>query len=350
MTNLRTRLGPLPLKNPVIAASSEFTISEAGIKACVDAGAGAVVAKSVNEDPAAARQLDIARYALLDQHHRQRDWSHAAPEDSLLCRSGLAQDNLDSWLAMLARVQAYATAQDSFVVGSITVAEPAPAASIAARMSEVAPCVELNLSAPHGREAEAVRQVTHPDGVHAYTSAVRAAIDCPLIVKVTAQTQDVVALARAASDAGADVVAMIGRFPGFMPDLRTGDPVLGSAAAIGGGWALPVSLYWVSKAYLALGGATPLVGTNGARSGADVARFVLSGADAVEMASAVLTHGPSALTAAIEELSGTLDQLGLASVAEAVGHTTRRSRQYGDFSPDEFAGSGPLPWTAYLEE
>ncbi|MGH3729103.1 MAG: dihydroorotate dehydrogenase [Micromonosporaceae bacterium] len=335
MPSLETRLGSIRLKNPVIAGSCEYTMTEAGIRACVDAGAGAVVAKSVNEDPAAAGQLDIAAYALVDEHHRRRPWAEASLRDSLLCRSGLAQDDLDSWLDMLARTDAYARANDSYVIGSITVARPEPAAAIAARMSEVVRCVELNLSAPHGREAEAVRQVTQPEGVHSYTSTVRAAYDGTLIVKITAQTQDVVALAEAATDAGADAVAMIGRFPGFMPDLDTGEPLLGSWAAIGGGWALPVSLYWVSKSHLTLGNTATLIGTNGARGGADVARFLLSGANAVELASAILTHGPAVLTAAVEECSQALDTLGIQSVTDAVGFSARRSHRYADIDPDE---------------
>ena len=65
MTDLSVSVGGLRLKNPVIAGSSEFTMSAAGIDACLDAGAAAVVAKSVNESAAAARQLETAEYTLL---------------------------------------------------------------------------------------------------------------------------------------------------------------------------------------------------------------------------------------------------------------------------------------------
>src|SRR3954468_18308223 len=55
----------LAAANPVWVGSSELTMTLDGIVACVDAGAGAVVAKSVNESAAARRQLDIADYAFV---------------------------------------------------------------------------------------------------------------------------------------------------------------------------------------------------------------------------------------------------------------------------------------------
>src|SRR4051794_40487456 len=63
-----THLGAVTLKNPLICASSEFTMTAAGIKAALDSGAAAVVAKSVNESPQAAGQLDSAEYVLLAQN------------------------------------------------------------------------------------------------------------------------------------------------------------------------------------------------------------------------------------------------------------------------------------------
>ena len=345
MADLTTRLGPLTLANPVIAASSEFTMTEPGIRACVDAGAGAVVAKSVNEDPAAARQLDIAQYVLLDDTLETRPWASAGRADSLFNQSGLAQTPLDEWLERLDRCDRYARSRGSMVIGSITVASPEPAAAIARAMTEVVSCVELNLSAPHGREAgnAAVRQVGHPSGVAEYTSAVRSAIDCPLIVKVTAQTEDVVALARSATEAGADIVAMIGRFQGFVPDLVTQRPVLDSWGAIGGSWALPVSLYWVSKSCLALPG-QPIVGTNGARDGDDVIRFLLSGASAVEMASAVLMHGPAVLSEAVTRVASYLDAHGAPDVADIVGRAARAALPYAELTPRGRPGDRAWPW------
>jgi dihydroorotate dehydrogenase len=337
-------LGRLQLSNPVMAASSEYTMSEEGIVACVDAGAAAVVAKSVNENPASARQLAIAEYLLLGPDHRPRPWHAASLEDSLFNQSGLAPVALDDWLALLERCEAYARSRRSQVIGSITVGEPEPAGRIAAAMAEVVGCVELNLSAPHGREsAGAVRQISEPDGVAAYVAAVRRCTDVPLIAKLTAQTADPVALAQAAISAGADVIALTGRVQGFLPDLDGGAPLLGSVGAIGGRWALPASLYWARAVHLALP-AVPVIGTNGARGGDDVVRFLLSGASAVEMASAVLIGGPAVLGAAADGVASYLADRGLPAASELVGVAARAAKSYAELVAERAERTPDFPW------
>ncbi|MEO8898146.1 MAG: dihydroorotate dehydrogenase [Candidatus Dormibacter sp.] len=342
MTDLRTTLGSLELRNPVIAGSSELTMTEAGILSCMSAGAGAVVAKSVNESPDAARQLDRAEYVLLTEDHRASSWANPGKHDSLLNRSGLAQTLLPDWVRMLARCREAGKQHGSELIGSITVASAEGAARIAARLEPSVSAIEVNLSAPHGREVKSttVRQLTDADAVRRYTAAARDAVSCPLWIKLSGQSDDPVALAEAAAGAGADVVVLIGRFGGFMPNLDTWNPFIGSHGAIGGSWALPVSLYWVSKCALRLTD-TPLVGTNGARDGADVARFLLSGARAVEMASAPLMHGPGVLGQAVAELDEYLTGRGVASLGEVIGASVRRTVSYAEVQ----VGPGrPLPW------
>ncbi|NEA16794.1 dihydroorotate dehydrogenase [Streptomyces halstedii] len=338
MTDLSTAIGPLRLKNPVMAASSEATMTEEGIRACLDAGAGAVVAKSVNESPAGRRQLLIADYALLGPAGETVDWQRSSGDETLLCRSGLAP--LDGWLTMLERTSRYARGLGSHVIGSITVAEPEPAARIARDMAPVVSAVELNIGAPHGREATAVRQITGAEMVKHYTRTVRAGLDVPLVVKLPAQAESPLELAAAARDAGADAVSMIGRFNGFWPDPVTSEPVLGSWGAVGGPGMLPVSLYWVSKTYAA-DRELPLIGTNGARNGMDVARFLLSGARAVELASAVLMRGPGVLSDCVRDLDTALTEGGYARATDAVGAAVRRARSYADIP---LGDEPPRPW------
>src|SRR5690242_12237399 len=116
-------------------------MTERGITACVDAGAGAVIAKSVNEVPAAARQLDIADYTLLDSALAPAPWETATGRETLFNRSGLAQTGIDDWVALLDRTHRYAAARGSAVIGSITVASAESAAELAARMAEAVPAV-----------------------------------------------------------------------------------------------------------------------------------------------------------------------------------------------------------------
>ena len=330
--DLSIDLGKIRLKNPLICASSEVTMTREGIRAAIDAGAGAVVAKSVNESPQAARQLSTADYVLLDDGWKIVPWDSPHRRNaSLFCRSGLAQMPLDQWLKMLAELDQYAQSKDSIVAGSITVAQAAPAAEIAAKMQAAGlRWIELNLSAPHGREASAVTQVTAADAVRDYVRRVRQEVTVPLAVKLTAQADDPLALARIAVDEGADMLVLTGRVQGFMPDIETQKPILGSWGAIGGAWALPASLYWVSKCRRNVSREIPIIGTNGARSADDVLRFLLSGARAVEVASVVMTHGPRIFAEMISGLERYCERKAVREVEELVGKAADETLSYGE--------------------
>jgi dihydroorotate dehydrogenase (NAD+) catalytic subunit len=102
--------------------------------------------------------------------------------------------------------------------------------------------------------------------------------------------------------------------------------VLGTHAAVGGAWALPLTLYRVAKAHTAHPEAS-IVATNGARDGFDVARLLLAGASAVALATAVLTDGPPALSRAIEVLAGYCEQQA-AAVRDLIGEAARHVQTY----------------------
>jgi dihydroorotate dehydrogenase (NAD+) catalytic subunit len=349
MIDLTVDLGRIRLKNPIICASSEFTMTPEGIAAALDAGAGAVIAKSINEAPAAARQLDIADYVLLDSRWSVEPWENATLDASLFCRSGLVQIPLDRWLELLARADRAARDHDAFVAGSITVADAAPAARIAAAMEQAGlRWIELNLSAPHGREAAggAIRQVSGADAVRDYVAQVRAATSLPLAVKLTSQSADPLALASGAVAAGADMLVMMGRFQAFVPDIETMRPVLGSVGAIGGGWALPLTLYWISRCFMENPG-IPILATNGVRTGGDVIRAILSGARGVEIASVILSRGPRAIAEMLAGLESYCNRKGAGRINELIGRAAQASKTYAALEPVKRTR---FPWDRFTRD
>jgi dihydroorotate dehydrogenase (NAD+) catalytic subunit len=315
--DLATAVAGLELKNPVIAASSEATATPAQIRACLDVGAAAVVAKSVNESPAAHANLRAAEYVLLDEALRPRPLGPAQRPDSLFCRSGLLEVDVEQWARTLAELDRDAAAQDAYVVPSLIVAD-LDEAVVAASTFERAGLrwLELNVGAPHASEAaEGIGR-----GVE-LVRRVRKAVSLPLTVKLSATDSPAEALA-----AGADALCIATREMGFVPDLTTRRPVLGTFAAVGGAWALPLTAYRVAKTHTAHPDAS-IVATNGARDGLDVARLLLAGASAVALASAVLTDGPAALARALDELAGYCEQQG-ASVRDLIGEAARHIQTY----------------------
>ena len=343
--DLSVSVGPLRLKNPVICASGEPTMTAEGMRAAIDAGAGAVVAKSTNESVAAARQLDVADYVLLDDRWRPTAWDRSAgPGASLLCRSGLVQVPFDRWLETLVDVDRDARAADCLLAASLIVADLDATVAMARRIEQAGlRWLEVNISAPHGEEAAPGAITLERDAarVGEITRRVREAVTIPLSIKLTGQTDNVLALVVPARAAGADAVILTGRFLGFLPDLDTRRPVLGTFGAIGGGWALPLTLRWIAKARQRFGPELPLIGTNGARSGEDVVRFLLAGARAVQLCSVVMSEGYVALSRCEREVREYLRHQGLDSAEQLIGEAADAALTYADAPP---SGSGAARW------
>jgi dihydroorotate dehydrogenase (NAD+) catalytic subunit len=322
LPDLRVELAGIELKNPVLAGSGEATASAEGIRAALDAGAGAVVAKSTNEVEVAKQQLRAAEYVLVDEHLEPRPLAAASRTDSLFCRSGLLDEPWDQWVTTLADLDREARAHDAYVVPSLIVANVAEAARRADELEQAGlRWLELNVAAPHADEAPAGAIRTGPELV----GPIREAVTMPLTVKVGGA--DPVASAQSAFANGADAVCLTTRYQGFVPDLRTRRPVLGTFAAIGGAWALPLTLRHVAKTRALVGRDAPLLATNGARDGFDVARCLLAGATAVQLTSAVITDGAEILARAIRQLEMYLEEQGV-DARELVGEAADSVETY----------------------
>jgi dihydroorotate dehydrogenase len=312
MSRLTSAIGDFPLLNPVICGSGEPVMTESGIRAALKAGAGGVIAKSVNENPAGGRQLDRADYVWLDSGGRPTNGQGV----SLFNRSGLSQRDTAAWFAAIAGIDAEARRDGRFVAASIVYAGADGAVAICSAARQAGLRVfELNVGAPHASEAApgAIVQETDPARLTGLVRRVRAAAGpMQLWVKLTGLSSNLPALALAAKDGGADAVCMMGRFMGLVPDLETFAPVLGTSAAYGGGWALPVVCRFLALSRKAVGPDFPLMGTNGVRSGEDVVRMALCGASATELLSVTMHEGFGGLTRVLAELDAFLAARGVA--------------------------------------
>ena len=141
--------------------------------------------------------------------------------------------------------------------------------------------IELNISCPNvgaaglmfGVDARLAGEVT---------TAVRAATKRPLIVKLTPNVTDMVAIARAIVDAGADALSAVNTYVGMSLDLETGRPVL---ANISGGLSGPAIRPLALHAVYTVAGAVPVpvIASGGVTSGQDAVEFILAGATAVQV-------------------------------------------------------------------
>jgi dihydroorotate dehydrogenase len=325
--DLQMRLGPLTLSNPVICGAGEHVASRESLMAAIDAGAAAVIAKSANETEAGRQQSEVAESTFLDGVHEVAEPSNAA---SIFNRSGLVPEAWETWLQTLAEADRHAAERHAFVAASLIPGDERELPHLAAEVEAAGlRWLELNLSAPHAGEAQpgAIERPTDPARAASLTRSVRRAASIALTVKLSAEHADLVGLARAVYEAGADAVVLTGRHMGFLPDLRTRRPVLGTFGAVSGPWSLPLALRWVAKTRRALGPDLPVVGSGGIRSGGDVARFLLSGATAAQIATAVIVEGYGAIGRILSELEDYLEGQGL-DAREIVGEAADAALTY----------------------
>ena len=330
MSRLNVIVGRTVLKNTLIAGSAEHLIEADGVRRALRAGVGAVVVKSINESERGRDQLQRAEYMLLDDEWREIPWSSNAPATAFIaCRSGLTPQSFEAWLDQTAQLDREAKAADAYAIASLIVADLAHTVAMAKQVEQAGiRVIELNIGTPYASQAKGVVSTElDPERVEVTVAAVRQAISIPLWVKITGQSERVPDLAAAAFRAGGEAVVMAGRLLGFIPDIETMQPHLGTTLGVGGYWNLPLTCHWLAVSRRQLGADKPLIATNGARSGLDVARMMLAGGSAVEMASAVMLRGASVLSSALDELDNYLEDKGVAA-ADLVGMAADRRKTF----------------------
>jgi dihydroorotate dehydrogenase len=331
--DLTTRVGTLTLKNPLIAAAAEHLIEEGGVQRALRAGVGAVVVKSINEREAAKDQLQRAEFAVLDEHWRPVAWDASAPMSATVAtRSGLTPQPFDQWLEQTARLDREAAKHDSCAVASLILSDLDEAVRMAKSIEQAGiRALEFNIGTPYASVAAKGNVTTEfdPARVTVMVSTMRKAITLPLWIKLTGQSERVPDLARAAFEAGADSVVMAGRLLGFIPDVETLAPMLGTSLGVGGFWNLPLTCHWLAASRAALGPDKPLIGINGAQSGLDIARMMLAGASAVAMASPVMLRGFEVLEDSLREFAGYLERQNLRA-ADLIGRAADQRKSFAE--------------------
>ena len=299
----QVEIGRIRLKNPLIAGSAEHLIEAEGVRAALRAGAGAVVVKSTNRSQAAATSSS-ARSTWCSMSiggplrgDRRRRCTHSLPAVPGSPRS----PSMRGWskrLRSTARPRRWT--RTPLRASSLTRSAPRSRwrAPLSRRASACSSSTSERLTPARRQKARSLPSSIRPR-VTEIVASVRKAIAIPLWVKITGQSERVPELAHAAFQAGAGAVVMAGRLLGLIPDLDTFAPMLGTTLGVGGGWNLPLTCHWLALSRARVGPHQPLIGTNGAQCGLDIARMMLAGGSAVEMSSAVMLRGFSVLRGAV---------------------------------------------------
>lgn len=213
--------------------------------------------------------------------------------------------------------------------------------------------IEVNISCPNVEERGQVF-ACHAPSAAAVIAAVRRAAPSgvPVFAKLSPDVTDIVEIARACADAGADGLTLINTTLGVAIDAVSMRPVLaGYTGGLSGPAIKPMALRCVWQVHAALP-ELPIIGVGGICSGTDALEFVLAGASAVQLGT-VLFHDPSAPTRVTRELRHALAERGVKSLRELIGLAHRPPAPVVPDEPDppgDVPVAPPPPAIAFDEE
>ena len=176
--------------------------------------------------------------------------------------------------------------------------------------------LEVNISCPnvHGG---GMSFGTDPKSAAEVTRAVRAVAKKPVLVKLSPNVTDIVAIAKACEDAGADGLSLINTVMALRIDLKTRRPVLANVTGgLSGPAVFPLALRMVWQVSQAV--KIPVVGLGGVSSAEDVIEMLLAGATAVQVGAANLKN-PFVCKEIIEKLPAVMDRYGIENIQDIIG-------------------------------
>jgi len=175
---------------------------------------------------------------------------------------------------------------------------------------------EINISCPnvHGG---GMAFGTSCENAAAVVKAVKAVCKKPVYIKLSPNVTDIVSIAKACADAGADGLTLINTLLGMRIDLKTKKPVLANiTGGLSGPAIFPVALRMVCQVAQAV--RIPVIGMGGVQSAQDVIEMMLAGATAVQVGAANLVN-PYACREIIEDLPHVMERYGIQSLQEIIG-------------------------------
>lgn len=176
--------------------------------------------------------------------------------------------------------------------------------------------IEVNISCPNVRHG-GMSFGTSPEAAQEVTRAVKAVTTKPVYIKLSPNVTDIVSIAKACEEAGADGLSLINTMLGMRIDLQRRRPVIANKmGGFSGSAIFPVALrmvYQVSKACN-----IPIMGCGGVSSARDVIEMMMAGATAVQVGAANLRN-PYASKEIIEELPKEMQRLGIERLSDIIG-------------------------------
>jgi len=296
--DLRVRVGPLELKNPVMAASGTFGYGEEYASLVDLSRLGAIVVKGLSLEPMAGNPPPRI----------------VETPAGMLNAIGLANVGVEAFLRdKLPRIRQFGTPIIANIYGH-HMDEYGDLAAVLKGVEGIA-ALEVNISCPNV-ECGGMAFGTDPDVSARVTERVLRNTDKPVIVKLSPNVTDIRVIARAVERAGAHALSLINTLTGMAVDVESRTPKLGNLfGGLSGPAIRPIALYMVYRVVRAVN--IPVIGMGGILNHLDALEFLMVGARAVQVGTANFVN-PKVTTEIIEGLRRYCLDHGIKDLGEVV--------------------------------
>ena len=298
MVDLRTEIAGVRLRNPTMLAAGVLAETGGSLLRVYRAGAGAVVTKSIGPDP----REGYSNPTVVEL------------EAGLLNAVGLPNPGLEAFRRELEE----AVGAKALVIASVFGKDAAEYARVAAGLADVGvAAIEMNLSCPHAKGL-GTEIAQSEEAVREFTRAVKDAVDIPVFPKLSPNVADIASFAAAAERGGADGIVAINTVKGMAiaPELRM--PILANRyGGLSGPAIRPIGVRAVYDIYEKVD--IPVIGVGGVDSGRTAHEYIMAGASAVQIGTALVGQGLGVFERVTKEMTSLLEDIGFHGAAEAVG-------------------------------
>ncbi len=300
---LSVNLAGLKLANPTILASGILGYSAESLESIVNGGAGAVVTKSVGLKP----RVGYANPTVVQVNC------------GLINAIGLPNPGIDEYANEIRNMKIVLTVPLIASVYGFSAEEYATVSKKAADAG--ADAVELNVSCPHVKETGSeIGQ--NPKILKEVVKKVKAKVSKPVFVKLSPNVASIADIAEAAAKAGADALTAINTVKAMAIDVETALPILANTVGgLSGPAVKSIALRCVYDVYERV--KVPIVGCGGVTNWRDAVEFLLAGASAVQIGTAVALKGSNVFKAVTRGVEAYLKRKRFESVNEIVGLSHR---------------------------
>lgn len=303
MDGLEVEIAGLRFRNPVLLAAGILGMTAESLIRVAEAGAGGLVTKSVGLKP----RMGYPNPTVVQV------------KCGLINAVGLPNPGIEAFSEEICEVKRKVDTPLIVSIYGFSAEEFSETAYLAAKAG--ADAVELNVSCPHVKKTGGeIGQ--NPDLLAEIVSKVKKRISKPVFVKLSPNVSDIAFLAEKAVEAGADAITAINTVKAMKIDVKTGRPVLANrVGGLSGPAIKPIAVRCVYEIYERV--KVPIFGCGGIASWMDALEFILAGASAVHVGTAIAFKGLGLFKSIAEGIKLYIERKGYRSVDEIVGFSHR---------------------------